>query len=323
MGYIWSRPPTAGDIASLFQGTSNVNISGGTFVALQGGGNVQIHTLSTTDDIKTAAQEVLKVLPPNKFRLIHDDNFDKRVPGSGIWFIESDILQDWIHGRSIGHILWVIGNAGVGKTVLASTVIAELEKLECQSSENCHGTAVAYIYCRYTEKMTVADLLLALMRQQLERHPSLAPLIKPLFDKHQRENSKPSQHALLNLLNEVSLQFKTTYYVLDALDEAPHDIRFDIVQALASVNARFFITSRPLGLLERKFAGFTVFTTLTAQRTDIDLLIDHVIAHDPYLEALLQDGALCDEVRSTIYENCGGISKPCHSVQTSTTCAVP
>ncbi|KAG2012156.1 hypothetical protein CC2G_012191 [Coprinopsis cinerea AmutBmut pab1-1] len=68
-----------------------------------------------------------------------------------------------------------MGIPGAGKTVLASHVIDDLLKLEDDD------TCILFVYCRYTEALTVSDILKALVKECLKRHPGAAEDILPLY----------------------------------------------------------------------------------------------------------------------------------------------
>jgi ankyrin repeat domain-containing protein 50 len=126
-----------------------------------------------------------------------------------------------------------------------------------------------------------------LVRQLLERYPFLYPLVQPIYEKHRREMTKPSKVELLVLLSNICQVFETLFCAIDGLDEAAPDTQFDLLQALSSVGAQFFITSRPLQPLQSTLPSARFFT-IVAHEEDIELLIRNKIDQNPAFSALLQ-----------------------------------
>jgi hypothetical protein len=98
-----------------------------------------------------------------------------------------------------------------------------------------------------------------------------------------------------------------TFYILDALDEAPTKIQLAVVRTLASLNVKIFITSRPLKTIEASFPRAHTFT-IFAQDVDLDLHITQAISDNAELQHLVQaNPSLRSEIFSTIKQNCGGM----------------
>ncbi|KAH6908099.1 hypothetical protein BKA70DRAFT_1149960 [Coprinopsis sp. MPI-PUGE-AT-0042] len=264
-------------VVSILEGTNNSNISGGTFNAA--GRDVMTTTVNNivinlVDNTPLQDTAILDWLSPNNYRMMQMANLEKAVTGTCHWFLISNLFMQWL--ASCGGILWGIGMPGAGKTILASIVIEYLQKYA-----RAHGPRIALVfaYCRYTEPVPVQQILAALVRQLLERYPFLYPLVKPVYDEHHREMTKPSKAQLLELLSEICQVFDVLFCALDGLDEAAPDTQFDLVNALSSVKANFFITSRPLEPLQ-SLRRDAQFFKIVAQDEDIELLIWEKLTHD-------------------------------------------
>jgi ankyrin repeat domain-containing protein 50 len=200
--------------------------------------------------------------------------------------------------------------AGAGKTFLVSTVIEHLEALARAAAPG--SVSVAFIYCRYTDRTPVRDILAALVRQLLERNHSLLYLIEPLFEQHSLERTQPNQHELLDVLANISEVVKTNFFVLEGLDEALPDAQFDLLEALASLNANTFITSRPLQQLEAQAEEWSAveFFNVTATDEDLDLFLSHRFSRSASLQRLLSDKQFRNEVLSQIRSKSDGMCVP-------------
>ncbi|KAH6894868.1 ankyrin repeat-containing domain protein [Coprinopsis sp. MPI-PUGE-AT-0042] len=202
-----------------------------------------------------------------------------------------------------GGILWGIGIPGAGKTVLASIVIRYLEWLENTSQG---VVCVAYVYLRYSEPLSIRDILESMVKQIIERHDDLIPTIEALYARHEKEKTKPSQQELREVLQGFVQCGKTLFFVLDAFDEMRADDRPVLLNLLASLDAQLFITSRPLQALQRQFASARIFK-IAASPSDLDLHIKHFLRHTPELMALLEGTDLEEHIAETIHQKSGGM----------------
>jgi hypothetical protein len=156
--------------------------------------------------------------------------------------------------------------------------------------------------------MTVRNVLEVLVKQILERHPESQALIGQTYAQHIQEGSEPTEAQLLGLLRELVDTMACTFCVLDALDEAPTKIQLAVVRALASLNLKLFITSRPLKTVEANFPEAHAFYII-AQEKDIDLLIAKRLDESADLQNLIkQAGPLFRaEIVAIIKQKCGGM----------------
>jgi ankyrin repeat domain-containing protein 50 len=156
--------------------------------------------------------------------------------------------------------------------------------------------------------MTVRNVLEIFVKQTLERHPDCKDVIEYNYAQHLEEGSEPTVAQLLNLLQELAGRMTCTFYVLDALDEAPTKIQLAVVKTLASLKIKIFITSRPLETVQARFPkAFTI--VIAAQDADLDLHIAEAIDESADLQYLLEreDPSLKGEIISIIKQKCGGM----------------
>jgi ankyrin repeat domain-containing protein 50 len=185
-----------------------------------------------------------------------------------------------------------------------------IERLEALRKASESAICICYVYFRYSDRseVTVRDVLEILVKQILERHPECLELIQQTYAQHIREVSEPTEAQMLELLQELASRMTCTYYVLDALDEAPTKIQLAVVKALASLNVKLFITSRPLKSVEAMFPEAHTFYII-AQEGDIDLHIAKRLGESADLQNLIrrEGPSLKDEIVSTIKQKCGGM----------------
>ncbi|KAH6894759.1 ankyrin repeat-containing domain protein [Coprinopsis sp. MPI-PUGE-AT-0042] len=291
--------PTASGSA-LISGVESAQIHGGTF-HLAGRDVVHHHTYNYGPQM--ASVDVLKILNslslPNS-RDIQLDTLAKATDGTCIWLTKGEMFVFWIkHGK----ILWGIGIPGAGKTVLASIVIHYLEGLENKSGGII---CVAYVYLRYSEPFAVRDILESLVKQIVERHVDLIPLIEALYARLKKERTKPSQQDLVEVLEGFVRHGKTLFFVLDALDEMRAEDRPILLRFLASLDAKLFITSRPLEPLQKQFHYARVFS-IAASPSDLNLHIKNFLRRSPEVVALIEGTDLEEQIAETIHRKSGGM----------------
>ncbi|KAH6908116.1 ankyrin repeat-containing domain protein [Coprinopsis sp. MPI-PUGE-AT-0042] len=277
-----------------------VNISGGTFTTVAGNNityNYNVtQTVTTCDESKL--RMILSWISAIKFQALQQDIHEKWIPGTGLWLIKSLLFIQWL--ESVCGVIWGIGMPGAGKTILASAIIAHLIDHFKDT-----GVCVAFAYCRYTEPVSVTEILAALVRQQLEQCPSLLQFVEPLYERHSFQETNLTQKELLGLLRQFS-RIVRVVYIIDGLDEASYDTQFDLLEAIASLNARFLITSRPLDRL-RSTIPDAVFFDVAAQPEDIELLVAQKIQRDPRFSKFLEKYKLKNEVVANVTQNSGGM----------------
>ncbi|EAU90013.1 ankyrin repeat domain-containing protein 28 [Coprinopsis cinerea okayama7 len=235
------------------------------------------------------------------FRAIQLDVRKKWTPGTGAWFLQSRLYKEWKGSRS--GVLWGTGIPGAGKTLLASNVANDLLQLE----EEAKGrVAVIVIYCRYTESLSVKEILEATLKQYLERHPFLVDLIEPLYARHDREKTTPTEEELVDLLRFIESQFERCYYVIDGVDEANVTTQFDLIDTLNQLQGNFFLCSRPLDSLSSELVG-SVFFEVSAQMQDLELLVCEKLKRNSVLSHLAKDHEFLQRLVKQIAEKAGGM----------------
>lgn len=185
-----------------------------------------------------------------------------------------------------------------------SIAINEVEKLEKTEG----GTiCVCYGNIRFSEAMCVRDVLHSLVTQIVERHQDVISLVEPLCARHKREGTRPSQQELERLLSEIAELGKRFIFFLDALDELIPSERKPLIDVLSRVDARLFITSRPLETLQRSFPDAQFFE-IAPKPSDINLLVERAMEQNPDLCELIQGTACSKEfVKQIIREKSGGM----------------
>jgi hypothetical protein len=155
--------------------------------------------------------------------------------------------------------------------------------------------------------MTLQNVLEVLVKQTLERHPEFQDLVEQTYAQFLREDTDPTEAQLLILLRRFTEGMDVTFYILDALDEAPEEIQLAVVEVLASLNVKLFISSRPLEDVQANFTEAHTFH-ISAQDIDIDFHFAKITKLNRALQRLFHvNPSLRDKALLTIKQNCGGM----------------
>jgi ankyrin repeat domain-containing protein 50 len=154
--------------------------------------------------------------------------------------------------------------------------------------------------------LSVRDILESLVKQIVERHDDLVDVIAGLYTKHKKEATKPSQQDLMASLTDFVRRGKKLFFVLDALDEMRVEDRSVLLQLLASLDAKLFITSRPLDVLQRQYPHAQLFD-IAASSADVELHVQDFLRHSPEVMALLEGTDLEQNLADTIHRKSAGM----------------
>jgi ankyrin repeat domain-containing protein 50 len=144
------------------------------------------------------------------------------------------------------------------------------------------------------------------VKQIVERHDDLIDAIAGLYTKHKKEGTQPSQKDLMAALADFVARAKKLYFVLDALDEMRVEDRPVLLRLLASLDAKLFITSRPLDVLQKQYPQAQIFD-IAASQVDIALHVQDFLQHSPEVMALLEGTDLEQNLAKMIHRKSGGM----------------
>ncbi|EPS43367.1 hypothetical protein H072_2627 [Dactylellina haptotyla CBS 200.50] len=194
-------------------------------------------------------KEILEWLSPGNVSSRHSTVITAREAGTGDWFLYLKEFSNWskYSGSSSG-ILWCNGIPGAGKSTISSVVIEHLE--EVRRKDTTLQTAVAYFYFDFSNKtIDIRNFTRNLLKQLAFHSPQIPQGLVELFESYYASGKTELENQRIeDLLIETISKFKTTYIVVDALDECDPEQRFyvlQIFQKLASAGAKVFATSRP------------------------------------------------------------------------------
>jgi len=193
-------------------------------------------------------REIIKALSNERYRL-SKENIPTGDPGN--WFLEHQQFIQW-RDDADGSLLWVSGNPGCGKSVLAKALIDRgLLRSDSSNATVCYFFFVA----SSVEDSQATTALKAILQQLFVAKPAVSDLLA------RYETNRPIYLAeLWNLFRNATEdpQAGDIVVVLDALDECEELGRDELIKFLTNFydhtsrrTLKFLVTSRPSTEMER------------------------------------------------------------------------
>ena len=229
----------------------------------------------------------------------------KRQEGTGQWLLDSSQFQTWVDQPS--QTLFCPGISGAGKTFCITVVIDELYK------KFKADVGIAYICCDFRRKheQNLIDLLLSLLKQFLQK-PRLVPQdTQQLYERHQRQKSRPTLCEISHVLRTATTQYSRTFIVVDTLDECQAsngDWRkfFSVIFSLQEkVSTNILATSRFVPEIEKEFNKRDSQIEIRATEEDLRRFLDNRVGE--LLPFISQKPGLVTDIKTAIVNAADGM----------------
>ncbi|OBT43608.1 hypothetical protein VE00_07037 [Pseudogymnoascus sp. WSF 3629] len=220
-------------------------------------------------------EKILSWLSPVSPSARQSEVFNSHQDGTGMWLLKTERFQQWVGGEE--QILFCPGIPGAGKTVLSSIIINHLEQVFPNQDE----IGIAYLFCNYRQQHTLVELYSALLRQAVQRKPSIPESIRSFYQNYSLKGSRPSEDEVFGELRSVLSSCTRAFVIIDALDECPisdggHSVRHPFIRQLVRLQDEGFkilATSRPDQEIAAYFEGVTSLE-IQASTEDIQHYVD-------------------------------------------------
>ncbi|KAI0847470.1 hypothetical protein F5Y00DRAFT_271219 [Daldinia vernicosa] len=159
-------------------------------------------------------KDILNWLTPVNYGPRQSDNLERRQPGTGEWFLETEQFQTWRDTRS--NTLFCPGMPGAGKSILTSIIVENLESAFLGQSD----VGIAYVYCDVgrQHEQTAEKLLASLLKQLSQSLPKFPEDLKLLYDERGKE-TPPSLAQISDVIQSIAKSYSKAFVLIDALDE--------------------------------------------------------------------------------------------------------
>ncbi|KAG2076222.1 hypothetical protein BDR04DRAFT_1149271 [Suillus decipiens] len=182
----------------------------------------------------------------------------QRNPGTGRWIFHVDEFKTW--NTSDCAFLWLTGQPGHGKTILASSVIDEIK-----GSSEAEPQTLSYFYCNFRDERTtnaaavLRSLIVQLLQQSKDdwitkvsgqQESNTRRHFDSLRDLWQQKRDAKTYPTDLEFLRKILIEVSTLVHrpvlVIDALDECKNysDLAGHLVNLTEDAQLRLFVTGR-------------------------------------------------------------------------------
>ena len=164
-------------------------------------------------------RQILEAIPSVDTTLKHKKLQSLRYPGTGSWIFEDGIFREWRNSAQ-SSMICCHGIPGCGKTVLASTIIDELQILSPK-------VQVIYYYCDYSDKRTLqTDRIFGTLLKQFFLNGLVPEEIEARIPHNYIEGRQMlGSSELIDLICLAVKSSSPTFMVFDGLDECEKEIR--------------------------------------------------------------------------------------------------
>ncbi|KAF2626688.1 hypothetical protein BU25DRAFT_92842 [Macroventuria anomochaeta] len=198
------------------------------------------------DNSKRCVQDIHSTDPRDDKKRIEETK-GELLADSYRWVLDNATFQQWQrdpHSR----LLWVKGDPGKGKTMLLCGIIDELQ------SSLPKTALLAYFFCQATDLRinNATAVLRGLLYMLVSQQPSLVSHIRKKYDHAGKALFEDANAwvALTEIFADIirDSQLRTTYLIIDALDECVTDLskllHFIAKQSSASSRVKWIMSSR-------------------------------------------------------------------------------
>ncbi|KAI0967611.1 hypothetical protein F4678DRAFT_238252 [Xylaria arbuscula] len=205
------------------------------------------------DEETAQVHDFLFWLAPLLYDQYHGDYFSRRLPGTLELFLSSTRYTDWVQGEvGVNRSTLLIGESGVGKTILVSAITDDLRKRFSEKAD----VGIAYLYCTRQNRglQKTSDLCLGitaqlsaqcLTKKRSHMAGGLPNKVDHLYRMKNWSRIRPTEDEVWQSLKSAVSVFEKTFIVVDGIDEMEEKSRREILKKLR-VLMRIFVGIRML-----------------------------------------------------------------------------
>lgn len=258
-------------------------------------------------------QVILDWLTPIDYASQQSDFIARRQEGTGLWLLDSNEFQGWLNQSA--QTLFCPGIPGAGKTMITSIIVEHLQT----KFRNDPNIAIAYLYCNFRrqQEQKPIDLLASLLKQLIQRRPSIPENVTSLYKHHYNERSRPSFNEISKVLHSIVTNYSRAFIIIDALDECHISNRgrgillSDVFNLQVKTGVNLFVTSRFIPEIMKEFERGTSLE-IRASDKDVQKYLDANMSQLPSF--VLRSPDLQERIKTEIVKAVDGMYVSSHAL---------
>jgi tetratricopeptide (TPR) repeat protein len=206
----------------------------------------------------------------------------RTTKGTNRWFLQSSLYTDWRDGLGDESVLWLSGSAGIGKSILAASIVQDLRDHVYQADDV--GFGYFFFDSSDNRKSTLLEASATLIAQLTGNRNRIPPDLLEIYERAASYGrsmisllDKPMD-IIANLLKE----YRKTYLVLDGIDESA-EIAMTLREILGLEeipNVRILFVGRETLDTKSALSKYTTLKLMPALvRDDIDVFLRQELSH--------------------------------------------
>ncbi|KNB06510.1 hypothetical protein FOXG_07204 [Fusarium oxysporum f. sp. lycopersici 4287] len=207
-------------------------------------------------DTNKRGRIIRKILPaPYHAKWPYDEAKQQHLPGTSQWILEDNTFTTWIAtdsasgdvNSSYTNLLWIKGNPGTGKTVLATEVLHRLQT-RSWTKDQPHATASHFFSFRYDVTRCLRSAWSTLVSQLFRQLQNWDEIVDQFaFIMVKSEHQYATSAELIALLHVIALRVPNLVLLLDGIDECedPENVITTLAHSQEGTEAKAVILSRP------------------------------------------------------------------------------
>ena len=238
----------------------------------------------------------------------------KRVEGTCEWLLVQKEYTTWLVGDN-PQLLRLVGGPGIGKTMISSFLVDELEK----RAQKSPAMTFAYYFCdnKDVKRNTATAIIRGLLLQLLRQHHKLFGHIQPDY-KQMKGQLFDNFDALWRILLNIIRDFKAgeIYLLVDALDECEKWSRQALLVRLAELfpssgasgtaNVKFLITCRPESEIQEALLEVKGQIRVDSGKVNMDLSRFINVKVDDLSKRKAYNPKMTQTIKDALMEKAGG-----------------
>jgi hypothetical protein len=208
--------------------------------------------------------------------------WSRTTQGTHRWFLDSKLYTDWRDENGTQSVLWISGNAGIGKTFLAATVVQDLQHRLSQTDDV--GLGYFFFDSSNNRKSTLHEAVATLTAQLVSNRERLPLDVLEIYERATRYGRSriSSLDKPVDIIAKLLKGYRKVYLVLDGIDESSETamtLREILALACAS-NVRLLFASRDTFDTRSTLSTYATLKLMPALvRDDINVFLRQELSH--------------------------------------------